>query len=65
MKTAVLLLVLVTVTLHLRADEQIARLAAGGQTYTNVTVTSVTASDIYFISATGMGNAKLADLPQK
>ena len=62
MKTAVLLLV-VAVTLHLRADEQIARLAAGGQTYTNVTVTSVTASDIYFISASGMGNAKLADLP--
>ena len=62
MKT-VLALVFLAVTLHLRADEQMARLTVGSQTYTNVTITSVTAKDICFISSSGMGNAKLADLP--
>ncbi len=63
MKTTLFTLAVLAVALHLRADEQIARLTVGNQTYTNVTVTSVTAKEIYFISAAGMGNAKLADLP--
>jgi thiol-disulfide isomerase/thioredoxin len=45
-----------------RADEQLPMLAVGGQTYTNVTVTSVSATDIFFTSAGGMGNAKLKNL---
>jgi thioredoxin-related protein len=45
-----------------RADEQIPVLKAGSETYSNVTVTSVSATDVYFISAGGMGNVKLKDL---
>lgn len=44
------------------ADEQFATLQAGNDTYTNVTVTTVTATDIYFTHAGGMGNAKIKDL---
>jgi len=45
-----------------RADEQLPVLAVDGQTYTNVTVTSVSATDIYFTYAGGLGNAKLKSL---
>ena len=45
-----------------RADEKFSVLAVGDEVYTNVTVTSVTATDIYFSHARGMGNAKLKDL---
>jgi len=45
-----------------RADEQFPVLVVGGQTYTNVTVTSVSATDIFFFHAGGMGNAKLKNL---
>lgn len=62
MKTTLLTLTVLAFAIQLRADEQIARLTVGNQTYTNVTVTSVTAKEIYFISAGGMGNAKLKDL---
>ncbi|MGC3958298.1 MAG: TlpA disulfide reductase family protein [Verrucomicrobiota bacterium] len=44
------------------ADEKLATLRVGSATYTNVTVTSVTATDIYFTHAQGMGNAKLKEL---
>ncbi|HEV2319433.1 MAG TPA: hypothetical protein VGV18_06770, partial [Verrucomicrobiae bacterium] len=37
-------------------------LETNGKTYTNVTVTVVTATDICFICDSGMGNAKLKDL---
>jgi len=43
-------------------DEQFPTLKVGTQVYTNVKVTSVTATDIYFSHSRGMGNAKLKDL---
>lgn len=45
-----------------RADEVLPLLRANGVTYSNVTVTKVTASDVFFLSSQGMGNAKLKDL---
>jgi protein disulfide-isomerase len=45
-----------------RADEKLPVLKAGINTYSNVTVTAVTATDIYFTYAGGMGNAKLKQL---
>jgi cytochrome c biogenesis protein CcmG, thiol:disulfide interchange protein DsbE len=44
------------------ADEKLPRLKVGDEVYTNVIVTSVTAADVYFNHAGGMGNAKLKDL---
>jgi thiol-disulfide isomerase/thioredoxin len=49
-------------TLAVRADEQLPLLKVGSETFTNVVVTKVTAADIYFISNSGMGNAKLKNL---
>ena len=37
-------------------------LKAGSDTYSNVVVTSVSATDVYFVSSSGMGNVKLKDL---
>ena len=48
--------------LAVRADEQFPVLKAGSETYSNVTVTSVSATDIYFTHAGGMANAKLKNL---
>ena len=45
-----------------RADELLPVLKVNDQVYSNVTVTTVTATDIYFTSAGGMGNAKLKNL---
>ena len=46
-----------------RADgEKLATLKCGSETYSNVTVLSVTATDIYFSHSQGMGNAKLKNL---
>jgi thioredoxin-related protein len=42
-----------------RADEKLPMLKAGINTYSNVTVTAVTATDIYFTYGGGMGNVKL------
>jgi len=44
------------------ADEQLPTLKAGHNVYSNVTITAVTTTDVYFTSAGGMGNAKLRDL---
>lgn len=44
------------------ADVKLATLQVGNAIYTNVTVTTVTATDIYFTHAQGMGNAKLKEL---
>jgi protein disulfide-isomerase len=44
------------------ADEKLPVLKVGDNLYTNVTVTKVTATDIYFTYAGGMGNAKLRNL---
>jgi thiol-disulfide isomerase/thioredoxin len=42
--------------------ETLPTLKVAGEVYTNVVVTSVTATDIYFTHAKGMGNAKLKKL---
>jgi len=46
-----------------RADEKLAVLKVGSDVYSNVTVTTVTTTDIYFVYAGGMGNTKLKNLP--
>jgi hypothetical protein len=45
-----------------RADETLPLLRVGTDFYTNVTITAVTATDIYFTSARRSGNAKLKNL---
>jgi thiol-disulfide isomerase/thioredoxin len=45
-----------------RADEKLPFLTAGSVVYSNVTVTKVTATDVFFMHARGVGNAKLKDL---
>ena len=54
--------VFLAVALHVSADERLALLKVDIDTYTNVTVTSVTATDIYFTCDKGMLNAKLKNL---
>ena len=49
-------------TLLSAADEQLPKLTVGLAVYEKVTVTSVTATDIYFSHSRGLGNAKLKDL---
>ena len=44
------------------ADVSLATLKVGDEFYTNVTVTSATATDIYFSHSRGMSNAKLKNL---
>jgi peroxiredoxin len=44
------------------ADEKLPVLKVNGEVYSNVTVTAVTPTDIFFTSANGMGNAKLKNL---
>lgn len=44
------------------ADEKLPVLKVGSETFSNVTVTEVTATDVYFNSDKGFANAKLADL---
>jgi protein disulfide-isomerase len=44
------------------ADDHLPMFKAGNNLYSNVTITAVTTTDIYFTSAGGMGNAKLRDL---
>jgi len=45
-----------------RAEEKFPTLQVGKNIYTNVTITSVTGSQIYFMHARGIANAKLHDL---
>jgi thiol-disulfide isomerase/thioredoxin len=45
-----------------RANEKLPVLNAGSEVYSNVTVTMVTATDIYFTYARGMANVKLSKL---
>ena len=45
-----------------RANEKLPVLNAGSEVYSNVTVTTVTATDIYFTYARGMANVKLSQL---
>ena len=54
---------LLSCALPLQADdEHFDTLKVGSEVYTNVTVTSATATDIYFTHSRGMGNAKLERL---
>ena len=55
------MLLLFLATLSAGADETLPLLTVKGQTYSNVTVTVVTATDVFFKHASGMGNAKLKD----
>jgi len=61
MKTRLLALVCL-VAASAQADEFLPVLKANGDVYSNVTVTKVTATDIYFIHAGGVGNTKLKNL---
>ena len=45
-----------------RADEQLPVLQAGSEVYSNVTITTVNATDVYFIYAGGMANVKIKTL---
>jgi cytochrome c biogenesis protein CcmG, thiol:disulfide interchange protein DsbE len=45
------------------AEVKLPELKVGSAIYTNVTVWSKSATDVYFTHARGMGNAKLKDLP--
>ncbi len=60
--TAITLAGLAATTLAVPAEETMPVLKAGSAVYSNVTVTSVTATDIYFSHAQGLGNAKLKNL---
>jgi hypothetical protein len=62
MRMDVFVLCLAGLTLPAFADEKLPLLKVGSQTYSNVTVTTISATDIYFVSGQGMGNAKLKDL---
>src|SRR5215467_2443129 len=44
------------------ADQTLPTLRVGSEVYSNVTITSVTATDIYFSHSGGLGNAKLKNL---
>jgi hypothetical protein len=48
--------------LSAKGDEKLPVLKSGGDVYSNVTVTTVTATDVYFNYAGGLGNAKLKNL---
>jgi hypothetical protein len=60
-----LLLLACLAALTARADETLPVMVIKGQIYSNVTVTTVSATDIFFQYANGMGNAKLKDLDPK
>jgi hypothetical protein len=55
--------VLLAAAASVQADnERLARLQVGAETYTNVTVTSVSATEIFFSHSRGFCNSKLKDL---
>jgi cytochrome c biogenesis protein CcmG/thiol:disulfide interchange protein DsbE len=63
MRTLTLILInLAVIAWPACADERFAEIKAGGITYSNVVVVRVTATDILFVSANGIGSAKLASL---
>jgi hypothetical protein len=57
-----LLIGLAAMAVDVLADEKLPVLKVGGETFSNVMVTKVSATDIYFISSQGLRNAKLKDL---
>ena len=63
MRTGVLILLgWLAVVWAAPANETLSVLRVGSNTYSNVTVTSVSATDIFFTHGGGMGNAKLKQL---
>jgi len=63
MRPRTILLLFTAVIPALAADGKLPLLRAGNQTFTNVTVTGKTATDLYFMHAAGVGNVKLKTLP--
>jgi thiol-disulfide isomerase/thioredoxin len=61
-KISVVPMILAALIGSARADEQFPLLQAGSEVYSNVTVTSVSATDVYFIYAGGMANVKIKNL---
>jgi cytochrome c biogenesis protein CcmG, thiol:disulfide interchange protein DsbE len=62
----VILAALIVPLMAARAEEEmLPSLKVNDITYTNVTVTKVTATDVYFTSSNGIANAKLKDLDRK
>jgi thiol-disulfide isomerase/thioredoxin len=57
----IILVLLATITV-VRADENLPVLKVGSDVYSNVTVTTVTPTDIFFTYAGGMANVKLKNL---
>lgn len=62
MKRITIFLTLLFTTLTALASDRLPVLKVQSTVFSNVTITSVTATDIYFTHARGMGNAKLKDL---
>jgi len=56
------LLGLAVMAVDVLADEKLPVLKVAGETFSNVTVTKVSSTDIYFSSSQGLRNAKLKDL---
>jgi protein disulfide-isomerase len=56
------MLILAGATIATKADEHFAVLQAGSEVYSNVTVTSVSATDVYFTFTGGMANVKIKEL---
>jgi thiol-disulfide isomerase/thioredoxin len=55
-------LILTGISFAARADETLAVLKIGSETYSNVTITSVSTTDVYFIYTGGMANVKIKNL---
>ncbi len=55
-------MILAALLCTVRADEKIPVLEAGSETYSNVTVSAVSATDIFFIYTGGMANVKIKNL---
>jgi len=62
MRTLLVCLLLLSAFLAEATEEQFATLKVGSETYTKVTITTVTKTAIYFSHSRGLGTAKLKDL---
>lgn len=59
------LAICIAATLMTRAEDRLPLLQAGDETFTNVVITTVTPTDLYFSHAGGMGNVKLQKLDRE
>src|ERR1051326_2982639 len=62
LQPVLLLTLLLSAGVGYSAEEHLATLKVGSEVYTNVTITAVTPTDIYFSHSRGVGNAKLKKL---